>query len=276
MYTSHITHLSAFGVVVKITSPDREIFEQCSATLPGYWLRAGDDRPDVCFDIEEPLNEPEGKRYFLFRENGDLLGGAINETQVRRRLTRRMDYYLGSYARDCAFLHAGIVCHEGRAILLPGLSHAGKSTLTASLVRAGAQYISDDIAVIDRNGQAYFLSRAINLREDVARALDLPSSAHMEQLCEGTVPVGAIMLLNYRKNEAVLDMHPLSKGETILRLIANSMNGRHEPETMICCCAAAVSQAICYEGVRGEAETAAPLILSFINDQENNDGQSNA
>jgi hypothetical protein len=276
MYASHSARLSAFGVVVEINSPGREIFEQCAATLPGYWLRAGDGKADVCFDIEAPHHEPEGRRYFLFRENGELLGGAINETQVRRRLARRMDYHLGAYARDCAFLHAGIVCHKGRAILLPGLSHAGKSTLTASLVRAGAQYVSDDIAVIDRTGRAYFLSRAINLREDVARALDLPSSAHMEHLREGTLPVGAIMLLNFRRNEAVLDMRPLSKGETILRLIANSMNGRHEPETVIRCCAAAVSQAICYEGVRGEAETAAPLILSSINDKENDDGQSKA
>jgi hypothetical protein len=276
MYASHIARLSAFGVVVEITSPDREIFEQCAATLPGYWLRAGDGQADVCFDIVAPHHESKRGRHFLFRENGDLLGGSINETQVRHRLARRMDYHLGAYARDCAFLHAGIVCHKGRAILLPGLSHAGKSTLTAALVRIGAQYVSDDIAVIDRAGRAYFLSRAINLREDVAEALDLPSSAHMEHLHEGTLPVGAIMLLNYRKNEAVLDMHPLSKGETILRLISNSMNGRHQPETVIRCCAAAVSHAICYEGLRGEAETVAPLMLSFINDKGDNDGQSNA
>ena len=275
MRTSYIARLSAFGAVVEIISPDREIFEQCAATLPGYWLRTRDGQADVCFGIEAPHHEPERERHFLFRENGDLLGGPITETQVRQRLARRMDYYLGAYARDCAFLHAGIVCHEGRAILLPGISHAGKSTLTAALVRAGAQYVSDDIAVIDRAGRAYFLSRAINLREDVADALDLPS-AHMENLHEGTVPVNAIMLLNYRKNKAVLDMRPLSKGETILRLIANSMNGRHEPETVIRCCTAAVSQAICCEGVRGEAETVAPLILSFVNDKENNDGQSNA
>ena len=260
----------------KLPAPIARYLNNAPRRCPAIGSGRGDRRADVCFDIVAPHHESKRERHFLFRENGDLLGGAINETQVRQRLARRMDYYLGAYARDCAFLHAGIVCHEGRAILLPGLSHAGKSTLTAALVRAGAQYVSDDIAVIDRAGRACFLSRAINLREDVARALDLPSSAHMEHLREGTVLVNAIMLLNYRKNEAVLDMRPLSKGETILRLIANSMNGRHEPETVIRCCAAAVSQAICYEGVRGEAETVAPLMLSFVNDKENNDGQSNA
>lgn len=177
MYTPHIARLSAFGAVVEITSLDREILDQCAATLPGYWLKAEDRQPDICFDITTTTHKPERERHFLFRENGSPLGGAINGAQVQRRLAKRMDYYLGAYARNCAFLHSGIVFHAGRAILIPGLSHAGKSTLTAALVRAGAHYVSDDIAVIDRTGQAYFLHRKINLREDVAKAFDLPPSA---------------------------------------------------------------------------------------------------
>ncbi|NJD90344.1 MAG: hypothetical protein FIA91_02315 [Geobacter sp.] len=276
MQASHIARLSAFGAVVEITSPDRETLEQCTATLPGYWLKAGDRRPDVCFNITKPTHEQEGERHFLFQENGIPLEFTINGTQAQHLLAKRVDYLLGAYARDCAFLHAGIVVHEGRAILIPGLSHVGKSTLTAALVQSGAHYVSDDIAVIDRSGRAYILNRASNLREDVAEIFDLPSSAHTECLHEGTLPVKAIMLLNYHKSQKSLELSPLSKGETVLRLIANSMNGRHQPETVIHCCGAAVRQAICCEGVRGEAKTVAPLILSHINDKENIDGESTA
>ena len=276
MHTSQIARLSAFGAVVEITSPDRETLEQCTATLPGYWLKAGDRRPDICFDITTPIHEPEEERQFLFLENGIPLGVTINGTQTQSLLSRRVDYFLGAYARDCAFLHSGIVLHEGRAILIPGISHAGKSTLTAALVQIGAQYVSDDTAVIDRAGRAYFLSRESNLREDVAELFDLPSAAHSECLREGTVPVSAIMLLKYHKSKTSLELCPLSKGETLLRLLANSMNGRHQPETVIQCCAAAVRQAICYAGVRGEAETVAPLIMSYIYDKEDDDGESTA
>lgn len=274
MHATHFARLSAFGAVVEITSPDRETLEQCTATLPGYWLKSEGRRPDICFNINTPTHELEGERHFLFQENGIPLRFTINGAQAQHLLAKRMDYLLGAYARDCAFLHSGIVLHEKQAILIPGLSHAGKSTLTAALVQIGAHYVSDDIAVLDRGGRAYFLSRAVNLRQDVAEMFDLPSAAHAECLHEGTVPVKAIMLLNYHKSESSLKLSPLSKGEAVLQLIANSMNGRQQPETVIHCCGAAVRQAICCQGVRGEAETVAPLILSYINDKENIDGES--
>jgi hypothetical protein len=40
--------------------------------------------------------------------------------------------------------HAGGVAHDGNAILLPADPESGKSTLTAGLVRAGLQYLSDE------------------------------------------------------------------------------------------------------------------------------------
>lgn len=276
MSTFHSAQLSAFGAVMEIACTDREILKQGIEALPGYWLRSEGGRPDVCFGIETAIRRQEGEKHFLFRENGKALGSAINGAQALHRLAKRMDYYLGAYARDCAFLHSGVILHNGRAVLIPGLSHTGKSTLTAALVRIGAHYVSDDVAVIDRTGRAYFLSRAISLREDVAEAFDFPFAANFEFLREGTLPVEAILLLNYCKGEIALDMRPLSKGETALRLIANCMNGRNEPETAIHCCVEAVRQAICCEGVRGEAEAVAPLILSFINEKVSEDGQSAA
>jgi len=45
------------------------------------------------------------------------------------------------------------------------------------------------------------------------------NTAHTECLRKGTVPVGVILLLNYCKSETSLDVRPLSKSETPLRLI---------------------------------------------------------
>lgn len=49
-------------------------------------------------------------------------------------------------------VHAGAVVHPdtGRAWLLVGDSHSGKSTTTANLVRAGWSYLSDDYVVLSR------------------------------------------------------------------------------------------------------------------------------
>jgi hypothetical protein len=46
-------------------------------------------------------------------------------------------------------VHAGAVSLEGHGLLLPGPPGAGKTTLTAGLVAAGFDYLSDEAAVID-------------------------------------------------------------------------------------------------------------------------------
>jgi hypothetical protein len=46
-------------------------------------------------------------------------------------------------------LHAAVVAIHGQALLFPGCSRAGKSTLAAGLVLSGYSYLSDEVAVID-------------------------------------------------------------------------------------------------------------------------------
>lgn len=69
-------------------------------------------------------------------------------------------------ARWLAILHAGAVARDGRAVLLPGGSGSGKSTLTASLVRTGLAYLSDDLAPLDgRTGRVMPAPFAVCLKE---------------------------------------------------------------------------------------------------------------
>ncbi len=45
--------------------------------------------------------------------------------------------------------HAGVVAHDGKGLVICGTSGAGKSSLTLALLRAGWEYLSDEIAVLD-------------------------------------------------------------------------------------------------------------------------------
>lgn len=67
-----------------------------------------------------------------------LLLGPIFSCVLRRR------------ARTC--LHASVVAIDGRAVALLGAKGAGKSTTALALVRAGATFIADDVAVLDESG----------------------------------------------------------------------------------------------------------------------------
>lgn len=50
---------------------------------------------------------------------------------------------------DRVLLHAAVVARDGTGVVLPAAMEAGKTTLTAALVRAGYGYLSDELAAID-------------------------------------------------------------------------------------------------------------------------------
>jgi hypothetical protein len=49
-------------------------------------------------------------------------------------------------------IHAAAVARNGRSLLLPGSSGAGKSTLTIALIRAGFDFLGDDITFVEDAG----------------------------------------------------------------------------------------------------------------------------
>jgi HprK-related kinase A len=59
-----------------------------------------------------------------------------------------MNYALAQRACSCLLLHAGVVERQGRAILLPAMPGAGKSTLTAALAARGFRLLSDEFGVV--------------------------------------------------------------------------------------------------------------------------------
>ena len=58
----------------------------------------------------------------------------------------------GMADRGVLGIHAATVVVDGRAVVLAGRSGAGKSTLTLALLRAGAQLLTDELTLIDRDG----------------------------------------------------------------------------------------------------------------------------
>lgn len=71
------------------------------------------------------------------------MAGPIEAARERNRA--EVDRRSTSYA----LIHAGAVKRDGVVLLLPGQAESGKSTLVAGLVRAGWDYISDELASLD-------------------------------------------------------------------------------------------------------------------------------
>lgn len=67
-------------------------------------------------------------------------------------LEMALNWSMATRSLDYLILHAGVVERDGRAVVIPGGSGQGKSTLTASLAAAGWRYLTDEFGIVDLDG----------------------------------------------------------------------------------------------------------------------------
>jgi hypothetical protein len=71
-------------------------------------------------------------------------------------------------------IHAGVLTHSGGALVIPGTSGHGKTTLVAALVQAGFGYISDEVLALDRSDATLVpFARPLAIGSDVWPLLQL-------------------------------------------------------------------------------------------------------
>ncbi len=186
--------------------------------------------------------------------------GAILDSQIRLEIAQR--------APRLTFIHAGVVAVNDRAILLPGPSFAGKTTLVAALIANGASYLSDEFAPLDDHGLVHPYPRLLSLRPPgtvraapVVPSTDRPASAFGAITTDRALPVGLMAILTYR-SEGELLPRELSAGEGALRLMSHSATAREHPEVVMTRARRTVTGARIIEAERGEADTAAHWLIT--------------
>ena len=158
---------------------------------------------------------------------------------------------VAEYAPRRVFVHAGVVEWKGKAILIPGLSFSGKSTLVAELLRAGATYYSDEYAVIDRNGRVLPYARKLRMRSADSvrrmRAKDFGADTGLKSL-----PIGLVITTRFKEG-ARWRPRELTRGKAVLELLANTVSARSQPQMALSFLTKAVATATSLKGTRGEA-----------------------
>jgi hypothetical protein len=162
--------------------------------------------------------------------------------------------------REFVAVHAGVVGIGGKALLLPGPTHAGKSTLVAELVARGATYFSDEYAVIDVIGAVHPYPRPLLLRKSGVQE-QLPSLAE-GLVARDAAPMGWVIDIRYeRESEWRVQAVPQSEG--LLVLLRNTPHVLAEQPRILEGLAKASGMGRCFRGMRGEAAAAAEKILEL-------------
>lgn len=162
------------------------------------------------------------------------------------------------------FVHAGVVGWRGKAILLPGRSGVGKSTLTAALVRLGASFLSDEFAVLDHQGRVYPYPLPFRFpRKDGPGSVRIRVEDMGGCPASTPLPVGLVAVLRFRASGS-LKVHTLSPGRGALELVAQAVQARIRPLLVLRTAAKTTSNAVRLKGHRGEAEEAAAFLLERL------------
>jgi hypothetical protein len=160
-------------------------------------------------------------------------------------------------------VHAGAVLWRGRALLLPGATHAGKSTLVAELLRRGATYFSDEYALIDSEGRVHPYPRPLLLRNGSSKQFPVLPQECNASVGDAPAPIGWILSLEYQP-AGTWHVAALPQGEGVLSLLRNTPHFLAESPDMMRNFQRAVAGATCYNGSRGEAAHAADHIQKLV------------
>jgi hypothetical protein len=159
-------------------------------------------------------------------------------------------HHLADRSQGGLLLHAAGLTWHGQALLLPGQTGAGKSTLTAWLVSRGFGYLTDELVfVLWGQNSAQGLTRPLNLKRparslwqtnltashQAAHVLSTPHSDLAAPTLFGTVAppdetsLGVIIFPRYEPGSNPV-LRPLSRAKAGLALMQCLLNARNLPD----------------------------------------------
>jgi hypothetical protein len=248
----------AYGVRLLASTNSRQVYERLPAILPPGAIACSAQHvkhkliltasPDGSFalDVDDKPFLP-GLKFEIALE--------LLETQIRAHVALE--------ARDRVFVHAGVVGIGQGAILMPGRSFTGKTTLVAEFVRAGAAYYSDEYAVLDEQGRVHPYPKPLSLRGEDHQQIDHSAASLGGTTGDAPLPIETIILCTYRP-EAEWRPSTLSPGQGVMEVLANAVAVRTKPDEALHAIARAVEDATVLAGDRGEAATVVKELLAGV------------
>lgn len=235
-----------------------ELLERVEGLLPPGWQPC----PPSAVEHRFVLIAHDSGTYEL-AANEYVLARGLELELALTMLDAQLRQHLGVESPNGVFIHAGAVAHNDRAIVMPGQSFSGKTTLVAALVHAGATYYSDEFAVVDECGLVHPYAKPLSLRTDGVEQTDHTIESLGWTAGSEPLTLGAIVVTRYRA-DAGWDPRVLSSGEGAMALLSNAVPARTRPAEVMRAVSRAAKSAIAIESERGEAGEIAPLLLAAL------------
>jgi hypothetical protein len=255
--------LISYGTRIGIRCNDPGILGRLQKHLPPGWKPSSSPVVERLYSLVAggPSSRPNVRRLSLLYGDITRLARSNDIDEVLGILESDMRLFVAEAARRRLFIHAGVVGWGGQAILIPGRSMSGKTSLVVELVRAGADYYSDEYAVLDDEGRVHPFHKTLSIREnDLYKQTEYPVETFGGRRGVKPLPVGLVLVSRYRAG-ARWRPQPVSAGQGILELLSHTISARRQPEKALAVLQRALADASIIKGARGEARQIAGSIL---------------
>lgn len=254
---------SAFEVKFTISSDTGDILADCLEYLPPGCARTSSTRNGTQYSVTYHSHGASEGILSLARNGRDLFR-CEDRTEFLERFGSLVALDVADSSRKLVFVHAGVVGWGDRAIVIPGRSFSGKTTLVAEFVRAGASYYSDEFAVIDRHGRVLPYPQPLQLRDPhTYRQTRCPVERLGGAAGDLPLPIGLILFSKYTEHARWVP-RKLSPGIGCLAMLDNTISARSAPAIALRTLNRAVSKAVMVKGLRGDASTIIQWIIAHF------------
>ena len=255
--------VEGYGATVLVRVSDAGVLADVRRIVPPGARAVTDGVPDAVYSVI--VRQRGARRVFAQSHRLYEADACVCETGSRDILLAALDsamqFTLARHARTNLFVHAGVVGWRHGAIVVPGRTHTGKSSLVAALVRAGATYYSDEYAILDDAGLVHPFARPLGLRDALGHTKSVPAVSFGAAVADAPAPVSLVIATQHVRG-ARWRPAAMSCGETVLALLDNTLAAQTRFADALRILSAVARCAHGWRGARGDADRVAERILS--------------
>jgi hypothetical protein len=136
--------LTAYGRSIGIRFNEPNVGRRIVDCLPPAWQAADSPVVECLYSLIVGGNQsrPQVRSFHLLYAGANRLARSLELEDALDQLESDLQLYVAERASRRWFIHAGVVGWGDRAIVIPGRSGSGKTSLVAALLQAGATYYS--------------------------------------------------------------------------------------------------------------------------------------
>jgi hypothetical protein len=242
--------------------------EKIVSGLPVGTREASPRKVDTIFSFlygGESLPSARIKKFNVIYRNSDRLASRLGQVDsLVEEIQSDIQLCVAEMASSRLFLHCGVIAWNDKAILIPGRSQSGKSTLVRAFIEAGATYYSDEYALIDRRFRVHPFARPIHVRDNVTFETRPVTPGELGATV-GRKPlhVTLIILTAFDKGASWCP-RKVSGGKVALKILRQCVSVRRQPGVLLKLVNRLVSSASVFASRRGEAREVVEWCLATL------------